>query len=224
MPTKKPPKLDGPSRKSLRIAKEGEALWCAVTKTVTPLEGRPDAPEVKPAFASQDRLPDRPLDPNWHVGESPVVERLDRKTRRKLGAGQLDIDRSVDLHGLTQDQAFARLKSTVESAVRAGEKTLLVVTGKGGARFSQTGSDTPVAQRTRADFDQFGGVLKRMVPVWLETSELKPFILSYGGSAKDHGGEGALYIMLRRRVPGGVSLREDGLSRLNTLGNKRDKG
>lgn len=199
---KRPPKL-GPSKKSQELVERGEALWREVTKTITPLDGRPEAPEAKPRRMAQERMRDRPLPMEWHVGDSPTpTPRVDRKTRRRLSKGHQDVDRSVDLHGLNQDEAFRQLKSVVEGAVRRGDKTLLVVTGKGGARFSQTGLDGSVAYRTRAEFQQFGGVLKRMVPVWLAGPELKPFIESYGEASKEHGGEGALYILLRRRLPG----------------------
>lgn len=150
-----------------------------------------------------DRIEDRPLSADWHIVDSPdPTPHLDRKTRRKLTKGRQDVDRSVDLHGLNQEQAFRQLKSVVEGAIKRGDKTLLVVTGKGGARFQQTSADAPAQYRTRADFDQFGGVLKRMLPIWLEGAELKPFIESYGEAAKEHGGEGAFYVLLRRRMPG----------------------
>jgi len=200
---KKPRKLDQREKSSPLISESDQALWQEVTKTIRPLDKRPDAPDVKPRRMSRDRMQDRPLPMEWHAGNSPEpTPRVDRKTRRRISKGQQDVDRSVDLHGLNQDQAFRQLKSVIEGGVRRGDKTILVVTGKGGARFSQTGSDTPIAHRTRADFDQFGGVLKRMLPIWLEGSELKPFIESYGEAAKEHGGEGAFYILLRRRLPG----------------------
>ena len=202
---KKPPKLaDSPADTSPKS--RGDDLWQALTKTVTPLEDRPDAPKVKPRKMLGQRYDDRPLAVDWHIGDSPDPSpRVDRKTRKRLGKGKQEVDRSIDLHGLTQDQAFRHLQSVIEGAVKRGDKTLLVVTGKGGARFSQTGFDTPIANRTRADFDQFGGVLKRMLPIWLEGAELKPFIEAYGEAAKEHGGEGAQYIILRRRIPGSRS-------------------
>jgi len=190
-------------KKGSELSDRDAALWQKVTETITPLEGRPAAPEPKPHKMIRDRLEDRPLPLEWHTRESPTPRTaVDRKTRRRISKGRQDVDRSVDLHGLNQDQAFRQLKSVIEGAVRRGDKTLLVVTGKGGKRFSQTGLDTPAAYRTRADFDQFGGVLKRMVPIWLEGPELKPFVESYGEASKEHGGEGALYILLRRRLPG----------------------
>lgn len=179
-----------------------KAVWDEVTKTVTPLGNRPETPPppktVGRHFVRQDRIP-----AEWYSGNNPGPEpKLDRKTRRNITKGRQDFDRSVDLHGMTQDQAFARLKSVVEGCVLRGDKILLVVTGKGGKRFSQLTADTPVAYRTRNDFEQHGGVLKRMVPLWLAGPELKPLIHSYGPAAQDHGGDGALYVILRRQKVG----------------------
>lgn len=193
-------------KKAGTLNERDAALWQKVTETVTPLEGRPDAPTPKPRRMVHDRLDDRPLPMEWHTRSSPEPRaRVDRKTRRRISKGRQGVDRSIDLHGLNQQQAFRQLQSVIEGAVRRGDKTLLVVTGKGGRRFSQTGLDAPVAYRTRDEFDQFGGVLKRMVPIWLEGAELKPFVESYGEASKEHGGEGALYILLRKRLPGSRS-------------------
>lgn len=185
------------------LSAQDESLWKNLTQSVTPLEGRPAAPEVKARRMVRDRIEGRPLSTDWHIGTSPdPTPSLDRKTRRKITKGRQDVDRSVDLHGLTQDQAFSRLCSVVEGGIKRGDKTLLVVTGKGGARFLQTGAEAQSQFRTRADFEQFGGILKRMLPTWLEGPELKPFIESYGEAAKEHGGEGAFYVLLRKRMPG----------------------
>lgn len=188
------------------LSERDAALWQKVTETVTPLGSRPAVPEPKPHRMIRERVDDRRLPYEWHTRMSPEPKaRVDRKTRRRISKGRQEVDRSIDLHGLNQQQAFRHLRSAIEGAVRRGDKTLLVVTGKGGRRFSQTGLDAPVAYRTRDEFDQFGGVLKRMVPIWLEGPELKPFVESYGEASKEHGGEGALYIILRKRLPGSRS-------------------
>lgn len=178
------------------------AVWEEVTKSVTPLGDRPETPPP-PRVTRVEPREDQSVPHEWFAaaGVDPTP-RLDRKTRRNITKGRQEFDRSVDLHGMTQDHAFSTLKSVIEGCVRRGDKTLLVVTGKGGRRFSQLTAVTPVAYRTRDAFEQHGGVLKRMVPLWLSGPELKPFVHSYGPAAQEHGGDGALYVVLRRRVPG----------------------
>ncbi|NVJ99306.1 MAG: Smr/MutS family protein [Alphaproteobacteria bacterium] len=179
-----------------------KAIWEKVAETVRPLGGRPAAPPIPPRRMVRDLRDNQELPSEWHSRPGPSPDaRIDKKMKRQIATGRQDVDRAIDLHGMTQDQAFRALKGAVEGSIRRGDKTMLVVTGKGGKRFSQLEA-TPAAYRTRNEFEQFGGVLKRMVPLWLNGPELKPFIQSYGPAAQDHGGEGALYVILRRRLPG----------------------
>lgn len=178
------------------------AVWETVTKTVTPLGDRPE-PMPLPKTPGKITISDRPLPLDWFIGDTPApTPKVDRKTRRKITTGRQEFDRSVDLHGMTQDHAFSVLHRVIEGCVRRGDKTLLVVTGKGGKRFVQTAADTPVAYRTRDSFEQHTGVLRRMVPMWLSEASLKPFVHSFGPAAQEHGGDGALYVILRRKMPG----------------------
>lgn len=191
-----------PVRKPDDLTSRDQAVWSAVTKDVTPLDARPDTPPPPiapiPRIIRNDSLPQE-----WFVGAAPEpTAKLDRKTRRNIVKGRQEFDRSVDLHGMTQDNALSTLRRVIEGCIRRGDKTILVITGKGGARFSQTQAVKPVAYRTRNEFDNHSGVLRRMVPLWLAGADLKPFVHSYAPAAQEHGGEGALYVLLRRRASG----------------------
>ncbi|UTW55440.1 Smr/MutS family protein [Kordiimonas sp. SCSIO 12610] len=187
------------------LSDQDQQLWDEVKKTVKPLKkvaSSAGKPAIKPRRMIARKEEAREIPAEWYLGQSPTPDsRIDRKTKRRIASGIKDVDRSIDLHGMTQDQAYRILKNAVEGGIRRGDKTLLVVTGKGGRRFSQLDNDTPVAYRTREQFDQHGGVLKRLVPVWLQSSEIRPFIESFDSAAKEHGGEGALYILLRKKLP-----------------------
>jgi DNA-nicking Smr family endonuclease len=199
----RPPKKN----KDLDLSDQDRHLWDEVKKTIKPLDMKDisDAakPIIQPRRMIDRKVEARSLPHEWFTNSSPEPEaRIHRKTRRRLATGNQEVDRSIDLHGMTQDQAYRVLKSAIEGGIRRGDKTLLVVTGKGGRRFSQLGNDTPIAYRTREDFDQHGGVLKRMVPIWLRSTEMRPFVESFDMASKEHGGDGALYILLRKRIPG----------------------
>lgn len=84
----------------------------------------------------------------------------------------------IDLHGLTQDQAFDTLKNFLKNAHNHYKKELLIITGKGQP-------DEP-------------GVIKLAVPRWLQYTELKEYVLSYSIAKKKLGGEGAISITLKR--------------------------
>ena len=115
-----------------------------------------------------------------------------RRHVRRIASGIIEIEARLDLHGLTQSVAHAQLIAFLQSAVRRGLKTVLVITGKGASRersslFSDLGEDRGI------------GVLRRSVPRWLAEAPLRPLVVSYQHAAAKHGGEGALYVVLRRR-------------------------
>lgn len=108
------------------------------------------------------------------------------------------IDSRLDLHGLSQAGAHDRLISHLAAASARGERCVMVITGKGGRRYAQRG-ELPPEFRRRSDFDLGAGVLRRMVPLWLDASPLAELVEAFGPAEKGHGGDGALYVLLRRR-------------------------
>jgi DNA-nicking Smr family endonuclease len=104
---------------------------------------------------------------------------VDRATEERLRRGRIAIDGRIDLHGMTQAEAFGALLGFVENSARAGRRALLVITGKGAV-------------------GQGGGVLRRNVPGWLASSPLARRILTVTPAHARHGGDGAYYVLLRR--------------------------
>ncbi|GEQ97486.1 smr protein/Muts2-like [Iodidimonas gelatinilytica] len=200
-------------RRKNYISSDDQKLWDSITRDVRPLKDRPAAPPlpknshpgkgaaraVEDVFSQHmsafgyDAKPQEMGPPAALV--SPA---LDRRQQRKLARGHKPIDSRIDLHGLTQQKAFTRLCGHIASAVSRGERAVLVITGKGGRHRAQSGDD-PVAFRRRDSFDLGSGVLKRMVPIWLESPQLSALVHSYGPAHDTHGGDGALYVLLRRR-------------------------
>ncbi len=172
-----------------RLSREDRVLWSTVARTVTPLAGRkaPELPHAEP-LPEVPRTPEPAAPAQPGAGAPPSGRKrglhgLDQPTRKKLQKGRLALDGSVDLHGMTQAEAHAVLLGFLHRAHRDGRRHVLVVTGKG-ASF---GSD---------------GVLKRAVPGWLATPAFRGLVSGYEDAARRHGGEGALYIRLRRREVG----------------------
>jgi DNA-nicking Smr family endonuclease len=185
------------------LTADDKAVWKKITKTIAPLENRPPAKplaKIKPHYTDHHA---RELPMEWQLSKGPVPEtHIDRKTQRRLSSGHKDIDRVIDLHGNTSDVAYARLKREIVSSIKLGHRCLLIITGKGGKRVAQAESAS-VPYRKRDDFDSGTGVLKRLVPEWLKSAELSPFVISYDSAHKSHGGDGALYVMLRNKAPKG---------------------
>ena len=103
---------------------------------------------------------------------------LDAALHRKLTRGRDAIAARIDLHGMTHDVARAALAAFVGRAIDNGWRAVLVITGKG------VGGD---------------GVLKRRVPDWLAEPPLRDHIAGVSEAHRRHGGEGALYVALKRK-------------------------
>jgi DNA-nicking Smr family endonuclease len=113
---------------------------------------------------------------------------LDGNTAEKLKRGKLSPGARMDLHGLTEDGAHHALLNFLQRAQKDGIKLALVITGKG----------NPVQEEGAAWTMRRHGVLKEMVPRWLNEKSFAPLIAGSGPAHRSHGGDGALYIYLRK--------------------------
>ena len=169
---------------------DDDGLWQAVIEGVEPLKGK-RRPSSKGAPASPTTSPratpaPRPTPPpSQRTPEAPplVVGRgvgTDKRTAQRLKRGQLPIEARLDLHGLSQKEAHGRLDNFLARAQERGLRCVLVITGKG--RVSQE-----------------GGILRQMVPRWLNTPPSRGRVLTMSQAQPKDGGGGALYLLLRRR-------------------------
>jgi DNA-nicking Smr family endonuclease len=176
------------------LSEDERALWETVTRAVAPLRRRKakikaiaEAEEVaalSPAKPLRKTVtPPPPTMPAKPAGPPPLAP-LGRRMRQKLGRGTEAIDARIDLHGMTQADAHAALAHFLRRAQRDGARVVLVITGKG----ARPGGD-PNAER---------GVLKRQVPHWLESADLRPVVVGFESAGAGHGGAGALYVRVRR--------------------------
>ena len=109
--------------------------------------------------------------------EAPPSD-VEAALQRRLARGREALAARIDLHGLTQDAARAALTGFVQRSVDDGWRAVLVITGKG------VGGD---------------GVLRRRVPDWLAEAPLRAHVAGVSEAHRRHGGEGALYVALKRR-------------------------
>ncbi len=112
---------------------------------------------------------------------------MDRRNFNRLQKGQMPIDARLDLHGMTVEQAKLRLKSFLLNAHGRGDRVILVITGKG----------------LRSGFDEFNrpnrGVIREGLPQWVKDKEIAPMIVQITPAHRQHGGDGAFYLYLRRK-------------------------
>ena len=171
------------SRPGKRLTDEDRVLWSLVAKSAKPLKGKRPVEEQAPGPAAE-KMPSvavaaAPAPATVAPKRQHVTHVLDRPTLDKLSKGRLPIEGRVDLHGMTQSEAHSLLLSFLQRAHASGVRFVLVITGKG---FSSGGD----------------GVLKRQVPAWLSTPPFRALVSSHDLAARNHGGEGALYIRLRK--------------------------
>jgi DNA-nicking Smr family endonuclease len=179
-----------------RLSDDEQTLWTTVTRSVAPLRRSrietvaPDEAPAEPAASAKPVKPVKvqsppPAPPSR--SKPPPLAPLDRRMRQRLAREQESIDRRIDLHGLKQDEAHAALRRFLRGAQAEGARIVLVITGKG-AR-APNGARDPYDER---------GVLRRQVPLWLESADLRALIVGFETAGLGHGGEGALYVRIRR--------------------------
>jgi len=143
---------------------------------------------------------------------TPALQPFEPKRARKLRSGRLEIEARLDLHGMRQDEAHADLRRFLRQCHADGRRTVLVITGKGGAAggpgrrdaaSDRTASDRTASDRTASDWTGGSerGILKRNVPMWLAEPDIRSIVVSYTEAAPRHGGSGALYVHLRAARP-----------------------
>ena len=176
--TPKPKTLPEPAAER-RLSEEEERLWRHVMGGVDPLDGR-EAPPPTEKRNTDRSLPSAPP-PDLPVLDRGIAAGVDKRTATRLRRGQIPIEGRIDLHGLTQEDAYRALSAFLAGSQEAGRRCVLVITGKG----------------LRPDGRV--GVIRASLPHWLNQPHNRPRVLAFAGAAPRDGGEGALYVLLRRR-------------------------
>lgn len=161
-----------------RASADEARLWREAMRDARPLRpGDPPPPAPPPPLPIPPPvLPSKPAAPPPGSAGPPG---LDKATRDRLRRGQIPIEARLDLHGMTREAAHQAVQRFVLSAAARELRCLLVITGKG------RGGEV--------------GVLKAELPHWLDRDPLRPLILARVAARPQHGGEGAVYLLLRRR-------------------------
>jgi DNA-nicking Smr family endonuclease len=190
------PELSPPPRRKRALSEEERVLWESVAKQTKPLRKRSRA--AKPQLAAPDsqtpvatkaaaapkahppaKVPHAPR-PDLPPAAPPLAP-LGRRERSQLSRGRKEIDARLDLHGMTQTRAHRALSGFLQRAHSEGLTFVLVITGKG---------------RMGAESER--GVLRRQVPQWLSLPEFRSLVVGFEEAHIGHGGEGALYVRIRR--------------------------
>ncbi len=143
------------------------------TKSALPLSS--PVKEEKKAIAQ----PLVPPPPPPSLPKTWKSEPLDLRVERNMSLGDVFIEAKLDLHGKTEAAAYESLKAFVETQSARGKRMLLVITGKGGVEGSS--------------------ILRSNLPRWCTVPPFDGLVLAVRTAASHHGGEGAYYVLLRKR-------------------------
>ena len=187
-------------RRKTPFTQEDRVLWKRVADTTTPLSPQrgkflkdemaklmdqnaptSELPTISRAAKPMSyRVPQAPA-PNLAGRGSLANHPIEERTIKKLAKGRQPIDARIDLHGMTQDRARFALLDFLQMAQRADYRIVLVITGKGNEGL---------------------GVLRRNVPEWLRLPAFVSLVNGFQQSHTSHGGEGALYVRIRKPTGG----------------------
>ena len=181
------PDVSAAPRRKRALSEEERALWESVAKQVKPLRkhraAKAQASQVETQAVAKPAVPPKPIPARAVPAPKspPPLAPLGRRERSKLSRGKQEIDARLDLHGMTQTRAHRVLFSFLQRAHSDGCTFVLVITGKG-----------------KAGSDGERGVLRRQVPHWLSLPEFRALVVGFEEAHVGHGGEGALYVRVRR--------------------------
>ena len=187
------------------LSAEEAALWRRVTATVTPLNpprarsGRGTARSVVEGSELSPPASNQPLHQpaagpppqgklGEDVGKTPPLSPdrgLDASWDRKLARAAIAPDFTLDLHGHTLAQAHARLDSGLAQARAMEARLVLLITGK-------------PRPADPADRGHRRGAIRAKVLDWLAAGPHASAIAAVRPAHRRHGGEGALYLVLKR--------------------------
>lgn len=190
------------ARKTPDLSAEDRRIWARVTGSVTPPKTRkppriavgaaeppqPVASSPPKTRAAVKTSRPKPAPPAPAVGPPPsapkrqsvaaVPETLEPRRQRRLSRERDPIEATIDLHGFGRFEAEDQLRAFLHGAQARGYRAVLVITGQG---------------------RRGGGVIRASVHEWLRSPGLRGVVSGFAGSHRRHGGDGALYVTIKRR-------------------------
>jgi DNA-nicking Smr family endonuclease len=191
------------------LSPEEQAAWERLADSVTPLAGRTRPLVAKQAAYTEPKAPKptpkpvgttrpkrvkpkappappvaRPITATSRLGESQTG--LDSHWERRFKSGRIEPDLTLDLHGHTLDTAYARITAGLDQARAMDARVVLVIAGR----------ERPVDPADRAN--RRGAIRAKMLD-WLAAGPHADHISAVRRAHRSHGGEGALYLILKRR-------------------------
>ena len=174
------------------LSPEDRRIWARVAGSVTPSKPKkavrivPGAIDPDPPAAPLSKGPvkSRGVAAPYSVPAAAparargLAEELEPRRQRRLSRERDPIEARIDLHGYGRFQAQDALTAFLLGAQARGYRSVLVITGQG----RRGGS----------------GVIRASVHEWLQGPALRGVVSGFAPAARRHGGDGALYVTIRR--------------------------
>ncbi len=176
-----------------KLNDEDLELWYYVSQSVEPLPGKEaitppiikqteNSPKETVSIEDLEKLVAQTQKPNKSKTKYDYIKHgtmsgVDKSTAKRLTGGKFHVEAQLDLHGKTQDEALHLLRNFINNSHSSGKRNVLVITGKG---------------------NKNDGILKNQVPRWLNNTGLRERIIMFSYAKPRHGGDGALYILLKK--------------------------
>lgn len=171
------------------FAEEMDFLGVRPLNKKNPEHPQPVARETIPEQSTSDALPhesetavfldalgslEKVFKDEW--GDEAPSKKATPRRMKQVARGQLKPEDQIDLHGLTVDEATRRVNFFLEKAAFQGQRTLLIITGKG-------------------LHSEQGPVLRKAIEVSLTHNPER--VVEWGVAPRQYGGDGALIVFLR---------------------------
>lgn len=137
------------------------------------------APAPKPKLRPAPSVPARAAVQPLPAASRSAPEVLEPRRQRRLSRERDPIEARIDLHGYGRFQAQDALTAFLTGAQARDYRAVLVITGQG--RRGGT------------------GVIRASVHEWLQGPGLRGVVSGFAAAARRHGGDGAIYVTLKRR-------------------------
>jgi DNA-nicking Smr family endonuclease len=172
------------------LTEEERTLWAHVTRHIKPLSEQttslgPDQDLSAEAAAFADAISSTATPRSTEASAPRAKPHKQARPRRDVAP-----QARLDLHGMTEDEAHRALVQFIMMSLALRCRRILIITGKGRS----------ADQTTRSHSSEGRGILRRLVPLWLEVEALRPFVAAVVSAPIELGGPGALVVDLNPRA------------------------
>ncbi len=179
-----------------------EDVFLKKMKGVIPIK-KEQLPRIKKKETSNKKKPKKKLEKFSNTWENLDQTKIKKnklnlsfgEINKDLKRGRVKIDRRIDLHGHTLLSAYEKFKAEVIKSFNNNKRCLLFITGKGVRLGANSNSQEVDTNKPRL----FYGKIKNSIINWIKEEDIQKYVLTYQDAGFEHGGDGAIFVYLRKK-------------------------